>query len=327
MRNRKVFGRVAGLAAAATLTAISLTACAGPAFDATKAKSTPIVQALYDSFDLAGYTKSPIGGGHWGIDSGGDPNMNFTATYTTNKIDAVAQCEAVDAYVRSISSSQGSVIQQKRAIPNCIAELKSYYSSNGGFMWHAKYKGAPVLVQLDKSQYGYEGEPVTESVKYTITVMTVFTQGTSGLADCPECLMQEPDDRNLVRYLNGLEDYRNAKGFDFFTAKTIADSGVVGKTSTTTMTPVADEQGRFTRLKVEWANGRMNVRCYSLLPWSKKLWGIDDPGAPRPMMTRHTLTDLVSFGQYMYDSDCVVDDVFNSSTPSGTASTTGSPQP
>ena len=306
--------RFLAISAAAAL-ALGTAGCAGPAFEATKAKSKPIVQKLYDDFKLAGYKKGNIGGGGWSPDGGGDPNFYFEATLTTDRISARAQCEAVSAYVDSISSAPLPAVQEKRGVPNCIAELLSAYSTNGGYSWTGTFDKAPLLVMLDKTQYGDEGEVTDKPVIYKLTVSTNFIEGASGLAGCPECFMQEPEDRNLVRYLNDLQNYRLAQGFDYFTEKTIEAAGVEGKTSTTTMTPVADPAGKLTRLKVEWASGRMNVRCYSLMPWSEKVWGMPDPGSPRPMMLRLKLEDLKSFGQYMFDSDCVVDDVFASATP------------
>lgn len=299
--------------ASAALVAVLLTGCAGPEFQATAAKAQPIAEKLRAAFNLDGYSPGAVDGGYWGPDSGGDPNFGFTAVHKSDKIDAPAQCALVTDYFFSLSSSKpvtnsGQHINRDQATAACIGELLSEYMS--GFTLTGTYEKAPVTIHFSADKVGLPGETTSEPVSYELNIATIFEQGTSGLAGCPECLMVDPIDPGLSKYLNTVQDFRVKKGVELLTPELILESGAVAKTATSTMTPVADSDGKVTRLKVEYSNqSGLMPQCYSLLPWNKKYWGIDDPGSPRPLMFMASLDNLNSFGQFVSNSDCVNDQV------------------
>lgn len=283
---------------------LALTGCAGPAFDATKAKSTPIVQQLHDKFSLAGYKTSSLKGGGWSPDGGGNPNRYFVATLTSDKIQATEQCTAVDAYVRKTLTSVREA-EPGQAIPTCIGDLLSDTQANGGFSWLGKFQGSPVSVVLGSDRNGLPGEIIAESVHYKVVIGTDFTEGVSGADGCPECLQPDPVELLPDKYLDAIQDYRAAHHFDYFTEKSAALSGEFGSKGKISLTPIKNADGQYTKLSVHWNVDGPLDRCYSLKPWKKQYWGIDDPGKPRPLMWMNKLSELNSFGQFITDSDCV----------------------
>ena len=297
--------------ALAAATALTLSGCAGPEFAATQAKSKPIVEKLYAEFDLAGYTVGPIDGGHWGPDSGGDPNYWFSATHTTDHIEAAEQCKIFVDYAFKLSPSSiidntGQKVSQKQASADCTGELLSAYMS--GYSIHASFEKTPVLLSISADRIGLAGEKTSVPTHYTVNVSTEIVEGTSGIAGCPECLMEEKLEPTLSAYLNTLQDYRAKNGFEFFDEKKLSEAGAIAQTAKAQMTPIADADGLIRRVGVHFTNGSMLLdQCYSLMPWDARYWGIDDPGSPRPLMAMAKLADLHSFGQYVMSSDCVKD--------------------
>lgn len=296
------------LLAAFSATCVALTGCSSPEFEATKAKSTPIVQELHDKFQLAGYKKSEVKGGQWEIDGPSDPNLFFDAVYSGTSSDAKTQCQNGADYARSIIRGKityfpQSFLSDARAVDACIAEMLSDLVDNGGFGWKGSYNASPISIQLGFADPG--------ETRYKIEVSTNF----AGATECVSCESIEPLDANVQAYLDNIQDYRIKHGLRNLTAKDIQKSGAVATTETAIMTPIADSTGNLNLLHIKYlttANkGALEDQCYSLKPWSKKIWEIDDPGKPRPFMNKQSLSSLQTFGQFVYNSDCRKDNLTN----------------